>query len=288
MKSASPALIALLSGNQFMYADLFTISLIGGGTLYYTNADGGLTYNGNYYTPTSPRINRSGAKSSIGVTVDTMTIQIFGTASELIQGVPFPQFAANGGFDGATVSVDRCYMNSFGDVSAGTLNVFFGNVSETRPSRSAVELTVSSMLELLNVSMPRNLISPGCIHNLFDAGCGLVKSSFGVSGAVATGSTSGITNTTLTHATDYFTLGTISFTSGVNSGESVTVKQHSLSGSTATVVFAAPLLTAPAAGDTFNIYPGCDKAMSTCSSAKFNNLANFRGWPFVPSPSASM
>ena len=288
MKAASPALVALLAANQYLYADLFTISLVGGGTLHYTNADGGLNYGGNYYACTSPRIQRSGAKTAIGVQVDTMTIQIFGGSSELIQGVPFPQFAVNGGFDGAEISVDRCYMNTFGDTSAGTLNVFFGDVTEVKPSRTAVELTVSSKLELLNVSMPRNLISPGCIHNLFDAGCTLAKASFATSGTVAAGSsTSAIETASLAQTSGYFTFGTITFTSGVNAGVSATIKAHVLASGIATLTLMAPLQSAPAAGDTFDAYPGCNKSMVTCSGT-FNNLLNFRGWPFVPSPTASM
>jgi len=40
---------------------------------------------------------------------------------------------------------------------------------------------------------------------------------------------------------------------------------------------------APAAGDTFVVYPGCDKSQRTCR-LKFNNLANFGGFPYVPAP----
>lgn len=35
-------------------------------------------------------------------------------------------------------------------------------------------------------------------------------------------------------------------------------------------------------GDTVNIYAGCDRKYTTCD-AKFGNLVNFGGWPFVPS-----
>ena len=34
-------------------------------------------------------------------------------------------------------------------------------------------------------------------------------------------------------------------------------------------------------GDLFTIYPGCDKQNTTCA-AKFNNIVNFRGEPFIP------
>jgi uncharacterized phage protein (TIGR02218 family) len=43
------------------------------------------------------------------------------------------------------------------------------------------------------------------------------------------------------------------------------------------------LQSAPAVGDAFTVYQGCDHTPGTCQS-KFNNLANFRGFPFVPPP----
>lgn len=44
-----------------------------------------------------------------------------------------------------------------------------------------------------------------------------------------------------------------------------------------------PLQSAPASGDAFTVYQGCDHTPGTCRS-KFNNLPNFRGFPYVPPP----
>ena len=44
-----------------------------------------------------------------------------------------------------------------------------------------------------------------------------------------------------------------------------------------------PLPFAPATGDAFNVAFGCDHTQATCV-AKFNNLPNFRGFPYVPPP----
>jgi hypothetical protein len=35
------------------------------------------------------------------------------------------------------------------------------------------------------------------------------------------------------------------------------------------------------------VYKGCDKTTATCAG-RFNNLANFRGYPFVPPPELAM
>jgi hypothetical protein len=48
-------------------------------------------------------------------------------------------------------------------------------------------------------------------------------------------------------------------------------------------VLTQPLPYAPAASDTFTVYPGCDKSQRTCQ-LKFNNIANFAGFPYVPAP----
>ena len=37
------------------------------------------------------------------------------------------------------------------------------------------------------------------------------------------------------------------------------------------------------AGDTFDIFAGCDKQFATCKS-KYSNHLNFRGFPHIPGP----
>jgi uncharacterized phage protein (TIGR02218 family) len=51
----------------------------------------------------------------------------------------------------------------------------------------------------------------------------------------------------------------------------------------ASLILMYPLPAAPATGDAFTVYAGCDHTPATCS-ARFANLANFRGFPYVPPP----
>lgn len=307
MKQASALTRSLLASHQLLYADLYTLTLIAvdpgassggyGGygygdgppppvQLFYTDADQNLTYDGNTYRCTHPAVSRTGTKCSLDLSVDTVEVSIFGSATDLVLGVPFPQFAFNGGFDGATVSIDRCFMPIHGDTSAGVVNLFFGNVSEVKPSRTAVVLTVSSQLELLNLDMPRNLLSPGCIHSLFDAGCTLTQAHYAAYDTVTAATTGVISSTGLGLPAGYFTQGTIMLTSGADTGATATIRLHTLANGVNTFALVAPMNAAPHVGDNFTVFPGCDKTMATCSN-RFGNLQNFRGWPFVPSPTAS-
>jgi uncharacterized phage protein (TIGR02218 family) len=110
----------------------------------------------------------------------------------------------------------------------------------------------------------------------------MVKSANGASGAIGTGPTLTLIPWSGSTA-DIYDQGTITFESGINVGVSRTVKQSTGTGLT----LARPLDYLPSAGDSFVVYKGCDKTMATCQT-RFSNLANFRGFPFVPPPELSM
>jgi len=105
-----------------------------------------------------------------------------------------------------------------------------------------------------------------------------VKNAFGTNGTVGSGSTASVINWSA--ASTSFQQGSITFTSGVNAGVTATVGS-AVAGTSLTLLY--PLESVPATGDGFTVYYGCDHTPGTCQ-AKFNNLANFRGFPFVPPP----
>jgi uncharacterized phage protein (TIGR02218 family) len=283
MKSVSGPLLTLLNGNQqFRLCDLYTITLVGGGAYYLTSWDVDVPWNGHTFLSASAVITRTRVRTVIGVEVDELTLTVAPAASFTISGVPFLQAVRMGLFDGASVQLERAYMTA-PPVVVGTLLHFIGAVSETRPGRTQAEIKVKSELERLNIQMPRRLYQAPCLHTLFDADCGLTKATYKVSSTASAGSTTSAVNVSVGNAAPYFSLGTITFTSGVNAGVTRTIKQHS------TGVFALiqPLPAAPAAGDAFDAYPGCDKQQSTCTT-KFSNVVHFLGMPYVPIPETAI
>lgn len=276
------ALAALLNTSTQVYmVDLLTLTLSGGSVIRYTSADVAVTVNGNTYA-LGPVIKRGKTKLSVGISVDTLDVTLAADATVTINGTALLPFIAAGGLDGARLSLDRAFASAPGAVWVGMLPLFGGRVSDAAVSRYEARLTVNSDSELLNVMVPRNVYQPGCANTLFDAACGLSKAGNAV--AITATSATDSAKTTFSKAAGqsdgFFALGWAVGVTGANAGVGRTIKQYFATGAITTI---QPWPAAVAIGDTFTAYAGCDKTQATCS-AKFANLARFRGFPYVPSP----
>jgi uncharacterized phage protein (TIGR02218 family) len=126
--------------------------------------------------------------------------------------------------------------------------------------------------------------APDCSAELGDPACGvnLATSTYRVVttiGSIPDGSTV-VAAAIANFAAGFFTRGRVSFTSGVNAGLVVPVREH-LAGGRITLWQALTRLPAP--GDGITVTAGCDKSFTTCR-AKFANALNFRGFPYIPQP----
>ena len=295
MKAASQALIDYLADNdQHLYADLYQFTLQDGSSSYYSSIDLSLVVNGQTYRADQVRIDGMTYKVAVGLDTDQQQIKLSYNPVDLIDGVPWSVALRTRIFDGCYVRRSRAFYTAFNLPPVGVVPLFAGRISTaTSVGRKEAQVSVRSLPLLLDTLMPRNTYQTGCIHGLFDVGCGLIKANYQMAWSVA----SGPTNATIPMPSDLpplpvalagnteglgiFVQGTMLFTSGVNEGIYRTIKgisetaPHSLD-----LVY--PLETPPAVGDTFNIWPGCDKTSATCA-ARFDNLGRFRGFPFTPS-----
>lgn len=284
MKTATAALISLLADNrEYRMSELLTITTVGGEILRYSSGDQRVTWGGNDYLITGPIFKRGAIRTVRGLAVDTMDLTIQTTdPTHLLNGMPFIKAAASGALDGATVKVERAFFSAWDAPVVGTLVLFLGRVSSLGDiSRYSVEVNVASDLELLNVRVPRNVYTPNCSLNVYSSPCGVNKASFTVTGTVEDVLASRVKfDSGLTQAAEYFDLGVLTFTSGANAGLSRTVKNYAAGG---IFEFALPWTFNLAVGDTFSVYPGCDKTKATCTS-RFSNVIRFRGFPYIPAP----
>ena len=287
MRTASPELVSYLDtlraepDAQVLMADCFTFTLRSGLVLTFTNADRSIPLNGYIYAANSVLVDGLKFKCSVGLDVDQQQITLIARPMDTLGGTAFLIAIRNGAFDGCEVQRDRAFLPSWTSAPIGAVTLFKGRVATVdQVGRTTAEITVNSDLTLLDLDMPRNLYQPACLHRLYDSGCGLVKNAFGASGIVGTSSTYATIN--WPGASSVYAQGTILFSSGANAGTSANIKSASVSALT----LSYPLQILPAPGDVFTVYQGCDHTKATCQS-KFNNLSNFRGFPFVPVPESA-
>jgi hypothetical protein len=350
-----PLLIALFaSADQYLMADLYTITTMNGLVLRYTSLDQPLTVGGNTFL-SSPLIVRSSIKQSVGVEVDDMQITVYPDASDMIGGDTWAGAAYKGILDNATFLVERAFFAPTWADYISKIYRFGGFISDIQQGgRTQIPISIKSDLFKLNLKLPLNIYQTTCRHALYDSGCGVNKATYQVASSVLAGSTQSLINCGLTQAggttgtysmytfgladgeksqfvamfprlvtvctaiyingipqttwtaeykgtealilfptppadgliisgdftyqtAGWFDLGTVVFTSGMNSGISRTVKSYA----PGVLTFSLPFPYPPAVGDTFHVYAGCDKTMVTCN-AKFSNLTHFSGEPFIP------
>lgn len=285
MRAASPQLIALLDADQFVMADLYTITTVQGDEFRYTNYDFDLIVAGQTYNSSGPIISREGISLSLGIEVDNLSISIDCIDDNKWNGFNVVQAFHNGQLDGARFKLERIFMdiNTPTDTSAGSIKLFEGRIIEPDLDRNSIQASVASDLDELNVQMPRNLYQPSCTNTLFDTACGLLRQNFMAQTTIESGSTTARILCQVNQPQGWFTQGVIEFLDGGNSGLKRTIRIHE----SGVLLLTLPLLEAPQAGQQIKIYPGCDKRLETCQS-RFNNFSQFRGAPFIPVPETAV
>jgi len=283
MKPASTALISLLnSSEQFIMADLYSFSLVGGSVHRYSAAPTPLTANGLTFA-LGPKFERSKIKVVIGVQVDELEVKVYPESTDLIGDLPFLQAAWQGQLDGALLQLERALMPAYGDTSPGTVVLFSGRISDVDCSRTGIDMKCRSHLELLNIQMPRRLWQSACTHIFGGPMCQFDRTSLAANFSAGAGSTQTVITNAPNSATP-FAQGTITGLTGSNAGLSRAVAGF-VNGTTVTVKVAFPFPIT--AGDQFELLPGCDRTITTCTNV-FNNAVHFGGFPYIPTPETAV
>lgn len=151
--------------------------------------------------------------------------------------------------------------------SGQVLSVAFG-------SDGMATLQCESILSAMKRKTPYQVYKGGCNNALFEPGCNLVRSVWAT--ALPTYSISGLTITSSTIAgfdDGWFAAGYAEYPA---TGERRWITKHE--GGTITLVY--PFTSLPGAVP-LTLYPGCQRTRQACSE-KFNNLANFFGFDYIP------
>ena len=270
MKPLSSALQAHLDGELTTLAWLLTLTRTDGVIKGFTTFDqdlviAGVTYKADgAFTP-------SRVESSSGMATDNL--DIVGMLNEVDV---TDADVANGLYDHARVDLAVC---NWADVTQETLLLRRGWIGEVVRSGGHYVAELRGLHDALQ--RPIGVwYAPECRFDLGDASCGI-----NLAARTVTGTVTGVTDKTLftdtarTEASDLFTYGSLTWTSGPNAGLSAEVKKWDGAAQAFTLWLPMPQMIA--VGDTYSVYAGCDKRFTTCQN-KFANAAQFGGFPYVP------
>jgi uncharacterized phage protein (TIGR02218 family) len=205
--------------------------------------------------------------------------------------IPWIAAARAGALDGCEIEVLRAFWYKWPDYApvitpTGIISIFVGRVAEVDVTDALVVITINDMRELLTRMVPSDVYSAQCRHTLFDYGCTLVKSSFAEHAICDYTSTT----TAVVAKADVpigagltYAQGRLEMTGGLNNGFARSIATWS---SNRVFNLRTPLPFDVAPGDSFTVYPGCDKTRATCTA--YGNIANFGGFPYIPTVQAAI
>ena len=133
--------------------DLYALVLSNGHTYYYADTDQDVTYNGNTYLHNAILISREQVKINSQVVVDTMTVKIHASATDMIEGVPFLQAAHDGVLDSAWLYLRRGFFTAPSTI-VGVLDLFGGIVTVKQCGGIGLQLSVKAKTQGLSQEFP--------------------------------------------------------------------------------------------------------------------------------------
>lgn len=271
MKTVSAALDAHLAGEVTTLARCWRITRTDAVEFFFTDHDTDLLFEGNTYKA-AVGFEPSAVSNNAGMNVDNL--EVVGILDD--SSIKADDIRARL-FDHAEV---RIFIVNWSDLTQGALKLRRGWLGEvTSTPRGAFRAELRGMNQALAQRIGE-LYSPECRADLGDTRCTVNLATFTRTATIATVIDRRVfTVSGLVDADDFFNAGLLTFTSGPNNGRRIEVKDWTLSTQRFELYLPAGYL--PQVGDTISTYAGCDKRHATCK-AKFDNLVNFRGEPFLP------
>lgn len=279
MKAASPALSAHLAGEVTTLASCWRVTRKDGAEFFFTDHDRDLVVDGEAYIA-STGYSRTAIANDASLSVDNLDIDGVFDAAAITE-----QDLRAGLFDHAEV---RVFLVNWADLSMGALKMrrgWFGEVTLNEGAKFRTELR--GMTQALQQRLGE-IYSPECRADLGDHRCKVDLAVWTRGGTVTSVSDRAVFFASVDGAATadgWFNGGLLTWTSGENAGRAIEVKSWTASDGRLELFIAMGY--AIAVGDTFAVYPGCDKRLDTCAS-RFNNVINFRGEPYVPGIDAMM
>ncbi len=255
--------------------------------------------------PRGPIVDRKKTKTQLGIEVDILDIEIMVSGDELVANggtISWQDAIRQGLFDGARCEVWRCFMSRASTTApftvVGTIVWFYGRIGDIEIGRTKCSIKVKSLLDLLNVQMPKRLFQAACTFVFGDTQCKFNRAVDGAAGPGGGGPSYAqditcdvgtiqsqivVDGGLVPVPSTLFNQGTLIGLTGNNLGykRSITFVQNDI------IYLLHPWIFPVVVGDQFTVLPGCDHTVDTCTLI-FNNLINFGGFPYIPPPETAI
>ncbi|CAN5481264.1 DUF2163 domain-containing protein [soil metagenome] len=274
MKTLAAGLQAHLDTGATTLAWCWRLARRDGTVMGFTDHDAALSFGGTTYEAASG-FTASEIESSLGGSVDNLEVE-GALKSDRIGETDL----AAGRFDNADIEIWRV---NWTDVAQRQL-MRKGNLGEVQRGELSFTAEVRGLAHRLQQKKGR-VCANSCDAVLGDARCGkdLSAPDFTAAGGVSAleSDRSFAASGLPAFADEHFERGTLTWTSGGNTGTASEVKAHRKAmGRVVIELWEAPSVIIQASDD-FTIVAGCDRQWRTCK-AKFDNAVNFRGFPHMP------
>jgi uncharacterized phage protein (TIGR02218 family) len=268
VKNISNALLAHLQGSTLSVATIWKVTLTNSTVLGFTDHDQDISYSGLVYSA-STGYTRSNVQTTETLGVNNLEVQ-----GLLVSPAITEDAMLAGVWDFAKVEVS---IINWADTTMGVLQLPTGFIGQITKKRNNFIAELRGLTQLPQQQIGE-VYTPSCRADLGDSRCTVNLVPLTVTGSIsAVSSNQVLIDAGRTEANGYFDHGLLTFTSGLNNGLQMEVKTYV----TGQITLATPMYYAVSVGDTYSMYPGCDKQRPTCVT-KFNNIINFRGEPDLP------
>ncbi|MDR3450735.1 MAG: DUF2163 domain-containing protein [Alphaproteobacteria bacterium] len=270
MKPLSSALQSHLMGELTNLAYLVKITRTDGAIKGFTTHDQNLTIAGVTYVADGA-LTPSAIESRAGLAVDNLEV------TGMLESAEIADVDLEAGlYDYARVDVYAC---NWADVTQGLVQLRRGWLGQVTRADVYYVAELRGLHDLLQRPVG-DYYTPECRFDLGDARCTVNIAALTVTGTVTSVTdNANFMDTSQTAATGVYSYGKLTWATGANAGQSMEVKNWDNPSQTFTLWL--PMPYAIETGDTYSVYPGCDKRFITCKNS-FSNGANFGGFPYVP------
>jgi len=282
-------------------ANLYIITLANGGIIRYSGfqtsvqAPAPTTDTPLYTFYLGPAFSYPKSKVQVGTKVSELTLDVLAGPNDLLGvggTISWQSALQQGIFDGATLKIWRAFLRGqdtqFPTV-VGTITWFFGRIGEVEIGRSKITLKVKSMLDLLQPQGPARLLQASCGWVFGGDGCFFNRLTLAANLTCIAGSSQAALYFTETPVpVTLYNLGSVTCLSGLNAGFGRSIANTSWAAGTLGVFYFRPWVFPVVAGvDKFQLLPGCDHTLGTCTNV-FNNAKHYGGFPYIPPPETAI